>query len=72
MDEHQPQRPSWLCAACQQEWPCVPARNALLAAHGPGATLCLRMAGRLIDATADNLAGQSGELHQRFLGWARR
>ncbi|WP_431886748.1 flavin reductase [Micromonospora wenchangensis] len=67
-------RPLWRCRNCGAEWPCQPARLALLAEYRNDRTALLIFLGAL-------MAEASGQLHQlhqdrrldlteRFMSWA--
>ncbi|MEU5939232.1 flavin reductase [Micromonospora sp. NPDC047548] len=72
---HTPMRPLWRCRNCAAEWPCQPARVALLVEYrGDRTGLLVYLGGLLAEAT-----DQLGQLHpqarldltERFLAWAR-
>jgi flavin reductase (DIM6/NTAB) family NADH-FMN oxidoreductase RutF len=63
-------RPSWRCRACGAHWPCQPARLALLTEYRHDRTALMLYLGRLMAEAAGQLP-RAGDLHQRFLGWAR-
>jgi hypothetical protein len=68
---HQPQRPSWRCVACGDEWPC-PSRRAELAAEGTGQVeLALLMARYFQEAVEDHPIVLASALYTRFFGWVR-
>ncbi len=72
MSAHVPQRLTWLCAGCGDDWPCRTRRRQLLAEYtGAPVSLGLLMASALVDAMADLPAEPAGELYERFLGWVR-
>jgi hypothetical protein len=69
--EHQSSRPSWDCRACEQPWPCDPARERLVQLYGR-TTLSIFMVDRLLQATHDLIEAPPAELFDRFLAWTRR
>jgi hypothetical protein len=73
---HLTDRPSWTCRTCSQPWPCPDARSDLLAEFKAfPSVLTIYLAAQMHDALADLTSrGQPtpADLHQRFLGWARR
>ena len=69
---HQPRRPGWRCAACQDEWPCARRRAELRAEfEGERVRLALHMAGYLGEAALDHPDAAESLLYDRFLGWCR-
>ncbi|MEV0722587.1 flavin reductase [Micromonospora purpureochromogenes] len=68
-------RPLWRCRNCAAEWPCQPARLALLVEYRDDRTGLLVYPGGLMVEASDQL----GRLHsqtrldvtERFLAWAR-
>jgi hypothetical protein len=72
---HAPMRPLWRCRNCGAEWPCQPARLALLVEYRDDRTGLLVYLGGLMAEATDQL----GQLHsqtrldltERFLAWAR-
>ncbi|MFY1705337.1 hypothetical protein ACN28G_27060 [Micromonospora sp. WMMA1923] len=73
---HTPMRPLWRCSQCRQEWPCEPAREALLRRFAGERDALLIQLGALLAHAGDQLR-QIGahptpvELDRRFLSWAR-
>lgn len=65
--EHDPQRPSWDCAACGQPWPCDPARERV-ATSPPHVRLRL-MVSYLLDASQDRPYEPAGDMVASFVGW---
>jgi len=69
---HQPRRPSWRCAACEDEWPCVRRRDELVVeCGGSRVMLALYMARFFGDAVDDHPDIPASVLYVRFLGWFR-
>lgn len=75
---HTPVRPTWVCVACGDPWPCK-TRRAKFLADFAGRRLELRMTlgcwfsdalGDLADPRADNSREVLQGLHARFFGWA--
>ncbi|MFF5173085.1 flavin reductase [Micromonospora sp. NPDC000089] len=69
-------RPLWRCRACGAEWPCQPARLALLVEYRDDRTALLVYLGTLMQEAGDQLAQLNGharpaDLVDRFLAWAR-
>ncbi|MFG1800470.1 hypothetical protein ACGFI4_09905 [Micromonospora carbonacea] len=73
MTSHGPVLPRWTCGGCAAPWPC-PTRQRTLRAEYAGATvsLAIHLGMCLVSATEDLPWVPAGELHRRFLGWARR
>lgn len=66
---HLPVRPTWRCVVCGDNWPCEPARIALLnQASGDSVGLLVYLAAQLMDAIED--LGDAATF-ERFLVWAR-
>ena len=74
--EHVPIRPAWDCAACDQSWPCDPAREELVSELGVGTELAQRAWNDLeqyvIDASRAPGRLPYGEAFERFISWTRR
>ncbi|WP_406043452.1 hypothetical protein OG799_04750 [Micromonospora sp. NBC_00898] len=73
---HVPMRPLWRCRACGAEWPCPPARLALLVEYRDDRTALLVYLGTVMHEAGEQLAQLNGharpaDLADRFLGWAR-
>lgn len=68
-DRHLPARPTWLCHACGEPWPCLPYRDRLIETMNSMERGVL-MAGHLGAAMAD-LDVPISALSERFLGWVR-
>jgi hypothetical protein len=71
---HNARRPEWTCRACGEEWPCVPRRQELLAeiaTHGETAATLVYLAVQMTQACTDLPGLTAGQMHDRFLGWAR-
>jgi hypothetical protein len=65
-------RPTWICAGCGQDWPCATRRAELRAEYTRSAvSLGLYLSSCHAEAAADLRTRPAGELHHRFLGWAR-
>lgn len=56
---------------CLQPWPCLPARDALLA-EGDATALSVYMAAQMAEAAQDLPAALPGALFDRFLLWTKR
>jgi hypothetical protein len=65
--QHLPQRPSWVCDTCDDDWPCNPARQRLAGELGL-VELILYMTAQL-DAAKSEAAASIEELYQRFMPW---
>ncbi|WP_348651117.1 hypothetical protein [Micromonospora sp. WMMD882] len=75
---HEAMRPLWLCRACGAEWPCAPARLALVARFGQDRVSLAVYLAVLMDRAYDDKAALNpapgpdvAELYRRFLGWIR-
>lgn len=65
---HRPIRPGWGCDACEENWPCGPAKKRL-----SSSTTAMRLAllaWRDFDQAAEDLP-PGAELYERFIGWTR-
>jgi hypothetical protein len=72
MNPHEPTRPAWTCAVCDEEWPCRKRRTQLVAAVGASRLgLALILADQFIQATEDRPDLAPSVLYTRFLGWLR-
>jgi hypothetical protein len=70
---HIPIRPHWLCAGCNEPWPCPTKRAQFLAEYdGAHVSLSLLMSLYFVDAAADIPAIPCAEAYKRFLGWMPR
>ncbi|SCL24306.1 hypothetical protein GA0070624_2896 [Micromonospora rhizosphaerae] len=72
---HVPMRPLWRCRACGAEWPCQPARLALLVEYRDDRPALLVYLGTLMHEAGEQLAQLNGharpaDLPDRFLSWA--
>jgi hypothetical protein len=67
--EHTPLRPSWLCAADGEPWPCDAARQAM--AGEDSISRAIFMALMLHEATGDMPDATPSELYERFVAWTR-
>ncbi len=73
ISRHQPSRPSWQCAGCGAEWPCLRRREELLGETTDSTVpLALLMAGYFQDAVADHPTVLVGGLYLRFFSWLRQ
>ncbi len=70
MTPHVAVRPSWDCVACDEPWPCDPAREALTAELS-ATSLRIHMWSRLEVAAGDLPTMPARELFDRFLRWTR-
>lgn len=75
--EHLPQRPTWDCLACEQPWPCDPAREQLVTEfQHMRYSLTAYMAGqygRALEDLRQSLAADiPPDLHERFFAWTRK
>jgi hypothetical protein len=73
---HLPMRPLGRCRACGAEWPCQPARLALLVEYREDRTALLVYLSTLMAEAGAQLAQLNGHampdrLTERFLSWAR-
>ena len=69
---HQPERPSWRCRHCAEEWPCIHRRTEIVHdADGQVLTVALMMSSYFSEALTDHPAASVHVLHLRFLGWVR-
>ncbi|MFF5172571.1 flavin reductase [Micromonospora sp. NPDC000089] len=73
---HLPMRPLWRCRGCGAEWPCQPARLALLVEYREDRTALLVHLSTLMAEAGAQLAQLNGQvaperLTDRFLTWAR-
>ncbi|RZU77142.1 hypothetical protein EV384_5857 [Micromonospora kangleipakensis] len=73
---HLPMRPLWRCRACGVEWPCQPARLALLVEYRADRTALLVYLSTLMAEAGAQLSQLNGHavpenLTERFLTWAR-
>ncbi|MFI9642659.1 flavin reductase [Micromonospora sp. NPDC051925] len=73
---HLPMRPLWRCRGCGAEWPCQPARLALLVDYREDRTALLIYLGTLMVEAGTQLSQLNGhvvpeDLAGRFLTWAR-
>jgi hypothetical protein len=70
MNPHEPRRPAWICAACDEAWPCRRRRAQLIgAAEGSRVGLALILADYFLQATEDRPDLSPSVLYSRFLGW---
>jgi len=73
---HLPMRPLWRCRRCGAEWPCQPARLALLVEYRADRTALLIYLSTLMAEAGEQLSQLNGHaaperLTERFLSWAR-
>jgi hypothetical protein len=72
MTDHLPIRGNWICVGCSLSWPCPTRRRQLLAQYTDApVSLTLVLGSALVDACADLADIPAGDLHARFVGWAR-
>ncbi|SCL38221.1 hypothetical protein GA0074692_4939 [Micromonospora pallida] len=70
---HVPVRPSWVCAGCGKDWPCVDRRRRLLVDYaGNQVGLAMLLASYMLDALAERPDLSPTELRAQFLGWLPR
>ena len=69
--EHQPDRPSWNCRVCGQQWPCELARKFLAEDTGGGTALAMACWAFFDIYVHDQGAGPLGEAFNRFISWSR-
>ncbi|MET7969991.1 flavin reductase [Micromonospora sp. NPDC005305] len=74
--QHLPMRPLWRCRVCGAEWPCQPARLALLVEYRNDRTALLIYLSTLMAEAGAQLSQLNGHarpenLTERFLTWAR-
>lgn len=72
MIDHAPDRPSWVCLACGEPWPCVAAQGHLKEALSP-VRLAMHMWSQLEEAASeDQFSSQDcAALFDRFIHWTR-
>ena len=72
MNPHEPVRPAWWCATCDEAWPCQRRREQLIiACEGSRLRLALILAEYFCQATEDRPDLSPSTLYSRFLGWLR-
>ena len=72
LSPHQPVRPGWHCAACNDEWPCARRKDELyLECDGLIVALSLLMSQYYADAAADSPNTRAHLLWLRFVAWVR-
>lgn len=72
MSRHEPIRPAWRCAACDDDWPCARRRAELVVeCHGSRVMVALVMARYFSAAVEDCPTTPAAVLYLRFLGWFR-
>lgn len=69
--DHQPDRPSWNCSTCSEEWPCPPAKVRLTEATGGGTALAITSWNYLEEFIRDQPTGPLAEVFDRFVRWTR-
>lgn len=70
--EHMPRRPQWDCQACEQDWPCDPARMRLAEEFGASRVSLAMYVGGLLDvALAELPTVATADLYERFVSWTR-
>ncbi|MGC4769139.1 flavin reductase [Micromonospora sp. DT44] len=73
MTTHPARTPAWACGGCGADWPCAARRGELRQEYAEApVSLALYLAAQLVDATRDLAHVPAGQLHHRFLGWARQ
>jgi len=74
LDLHVPMRSNWLCRACQDLWPCAPARGRLLAEYLDSPTSLKIYMTDMRARAAFDLVGlvSDAELDARMFGWLPR
>jgi hypothetical protein len=74
---HTPNRPTWLCVVCEQDWPCLSARIKLEDDYrrepiSVGTYLCARMHEAIADLGGAPISGMTpSRYYLRFLSWVR-
>lgn len=73
-DLHRPDRPSWLCAACGQPYPCSPARVELSEQYADDRVGLSVYMGMQLEHAAGEIGATTPpeELFERFILWTRR
>jgi hypothetical protein len=80
MVPHPPGRPHWRCRTCGSEWPCDPAKAALLATYGRFRRDLAGYLGVMMMEAYEDFASlnpnpadrmPTGAMLRRFVGWAR-
>lgn len=70
--EHVPDRPGWTCRACNEEWPCAPARAGLTRQYATDPTsIAMLMWTRLEEFALDQGPGPLDAAFNRFIAWTR-
>lgn len=68
--KHLPSRPTWTCRVCAHDWPCRPAREAMIAEYTDLVpVLAIYLAICLHDAARDLADATPAGLYDRFLSW---
>lgn len=68
-----PRRPQWHCQACEQPWPCDPARVHLAEEFGANrVNLSIYVSGLLDMALEELPTADTADLYDRFVAWTRR
>ncbi|MFI6242603.1 hypothetical protein ACIBEF_22290 [Micromonospora sp. NPDC050795] len=66
--EHMPRRPQWDCEACEQPWPCDPARVRLAEEFGTNRVNLSMYVSGLLDAALEELpTADTADLYDRFV-----
>lgn len=73
---HEAMRPLWKCRNCAADWPCQPAKQALLHEYDHDwVGLLLYLGGVMMEATDQlrqlNEHAVPDDMPKRFMGWAR-
>jgi hypothetical protein len=72
MSDHNPARPSWVCNACAEPWPCATRQRQLLAEFdGSFVSLLMYLSTRFQEAAQEQPDALAGDLYGRFILWAR-
>ncbi|MFE9917655.1 hypothetical protein ACFYPG_21100 [Micromonospora sp. NPDC005553] len=70
--EHMPRRPQWDCQACEQSWPCDPARVRLAEEFGTNRVNLSMYVSGLLDVALEELPTvATADLYDRFVAWTR-
>ncbi|MFK3980747.1 hypothetical protein ACI2K4_10280 [Micromonospora sp. NPDC050397] len=64
-------QPTWRCTACEQPWPCPPARQALADQFGTDRVGLSVYMGEMLAPAARDIRLSPGELWDRFIDWTR-
>ena len=68
-------RPTWMCAACAEPWPCANAKRELRREFRDfPSVLSVYMSAKMLDAAGDFTdygTGPPPDLYERFMSWIR-